>query len=340
MPELIGQQAARPGAAQRRRPDLRQGPTRRPLARDPGREHRPLHRVTPPGTVVGRGLGHDARRRDARRATGSTWCCAESESRPTCSPSGRSSPGPVRPSRVYTAPENRDGSRRPLGGGPARARPRRRAGQRPAARVRPWSGQAARDDETPQPARPGCSTAAATLDGLTVDTDLRWELLLGLAREGRVDDAGSRRRARPRQHDLGPGVGRRGSRRDADAEAKAHAWREAVESDDVAERDDAQHRAQLQPARSGRRAARLPAQVPRDGRHIWEDRGVHVASTILGYMFPTAIATQETLDAIDAWLSTQPGQPGGAAARLRGPRRRRPGAGRPGPRRRGLSSAG
>ena len=60
------QQAARPAAAQRRRPRLRQDPPRRALARDRGDQHRDDRRLARPGAVLGRGLGHDPRRRDVR----------------------------------------------------------------------------------------------------------------------------------------------------------------------------------------------------------------------------------------------------------------------------------
>ena len=58
--------AARPAAAQRRRPDLRQDPPRRALARHRGRRPAPARRLARAGAVLGRGLGHDPRRRDER----------------------------------------------------------------------------------------------------------------------------------------------------------------------------------------------------------------------------------------------------------------------------------
>ena len=63
----------------------------------------------------------------------------------------------------------------------------------------------------------GLLDGSHTLDGLKVDTDLRWQLLHGLAREGRADDDAIDRRARPRHDDLRPGARRLGACRDADA---------------------------------------------------------------------------------------------------------------------------
>ena len=64
VPELVGRAPARPAAAQRRRPHLRQDPPRRALAGDRRGEHRQGRRLARPGAAVGRGLGHDPRRRD------------------------------------------------------------------------------------------------------------------------------------------------------------------------------------------------------------------------------------------------------------------------------------
>ena len=63
---------------------------------------------------------------------------------------------------------------------------------------------------------------------------------------------------------------------------------------------------------------------------MWEEKGTQRASTALEYMFPQPLASQELLDRVDAWLETLTGQPGRQALRARGPRRRRPRAGRPG----------
>ena len=57
-------EAARPGAAQRRRPHLRQDPPRRALAGHRRRAHRRGRRLAGAGAAVGRDVGHDPRRRD------------------------------------------------------------------------------------------------------------------------------------------------------------------------------------------------------------------------------------------------------------------------------------
>ena len=63
--DLVGQQR-RTAAAQRRRPDLRQGPPRRAVARHRRRRPVPARRLAGPGAVLGCGVGHDPRRGDER----------------------------------------------------------------------------------------------------------------------------------------------------------------------------------------------------------------------------------------------------------------------------------
>ena len=128
--------AARPGAGQRRRPDLRQDPARRGLAGDPGRARRRLRRVAAPGAVLGRGLGHDPRRRDAgprlRRAGAARHRRRERHRRRAVAAApGAVGPHPVR--RPGLGPDRPGLARRVR----ARRGARRRAGQRPPAGVGP-----------------------------------------------------------------------------------------------------------------------------------------------------------------------------------------------------------
>ena len=61
--ELAGEPVARPAPAQRRRPHLRQDPPRRALAAHPGRPPERHRRPAGPHPLLGRHLGHGARRR-------------------------------------------------------------------------------------------------------------------------------------------------------------------------------------------------------------------------------------------------------------------------------------
>ncbi len=160
----------------------------------------------------------------------------------------------------------------------------------------------------------GLLDGTTTLDGLKVDTDLRWQLLNGLTREGRADDDAVDREL---DRDMTiSGQEHAASARAAmpTAEAKAHAWREAVENPDVP--NETLRSIALSFNQAGQDDV-LRDYLPKylaTAETIWERRGVHVASTILGYMFPTTMATQATLDTTDAWLSSTKANP--AARRL------------------------
>jgi aminopeptidase N len=160
----------------------------------------------------------------------------------------------------------------------------------------------------------GLLAGSETLDGLSVDTDLRWQLLNGLAREGRADDEAIDQELDRDMTISGQEEAASARASMPTAEAKAHAWREAVENRETAN----------ETMRSIAVAFNQPGQeeVLRDyvpkylttAETIWEERGVYVASTILSNMFPSSIPTQETLDTVDAWLATTKANP--AARRL------------------------
>ena len=160
----------------------------------------------------------------------------------------------------------------------------------------------------------GLLDGSATLDGLKVDTDLRWQLLAGLAREGRVDDVAVDEEL-DRDKTIS-GQEHAASARAAmpTAEAKAHAWREAVENENVP--NETMRSIALsfnQPGQDDVLREYLPKYLA-TAETIWEERGVYVASTILGYLFPTTMASRETLQQTDAWLETTTANP--AARRL------------------------
>ncbi len=155
----------------------------------------------------------------------------------------------------------------------------------------------------------GLLDGTRTLEGLAVDVDLRWTLLEALAAAGRVGDDEITSELE-RDHTISgqeSAAAARAAR--PTAEAKAEAWNDAVVRDDVAN----------ETMRSIALSFNQPRQddilKPYVGRYletaetIWEERSVHQASTVLSYLFPSTIATQETLDAVDAWLETAQANP-------------------------------
>jgi aminopeptidase N len=173
--------------------------------------------------------------------------------------------------------------------------------------------QAARLDETLD-LLSGLLDGTEPLPGLTVDTDLRWELLLGLAREGRADDDAIEDELERDRTIAGQESAAAARAAMPTGAAKAAAWADAVERDDV-------------PNETMRSIAIAFPQPGQDdvlqpylrryldaAEDIWEMRGVHRASTVLTYMYPTVLATRETLETTDAWLASTEANP--AARRL------------------------
>ncbi len=153
-----------------------------------------------------------------------------------------------------------------------------------------------------------------TLEGLAVDTDLRWEILAGLAREGRADDDRIDSEV-SRDHTIAGQESAAGARASMPtAEAKATAWVNAVE------RDDVPNETMRSIALSFHQHGQDSVLAPYVDRYlgvadtIWEERGVHQASTVLEYLFPRTLVSHDTLDKVDGWLAVTEANP--AARRL------------------------
>ena len=142
-----------------------------------------------------------------------------------------------------------------------------------------------------------------TLDGLTVDADLRWTFLRALARGGRVDQAGL-------DAELERDATAAGRRKHAGClaarptrEAKAAAWTLAVESGD-------QPTDLLRELLTGLSATDdldlLRRYVePYFGAldKVWADRSIENATRIAVLGFPSRLVEQDTLTRTDAWLA-------------------------------------
>jgi aminopeptidase N len=149
----------------------------------------------------------------------------------------------------------------------------------------------------------GLLDGSETLPGLTVDTDLRWELLQGLAREGHADEAAIEAELQRDKTITGQESAAAARAAMPTAEAKAWAW-------DEVQREDIPNETMRSIAWSFHQPRQDDVLQPYVERylaaaeHIWEERGVHYASTVLEYMFPRVLATQQTLDTVDAWLAS------------------------------------
>ncbi|MBB6626745.1 aminopeptidase N [Nocardioides sp. KIGAM211] len=147
------------------------------------------------------------------------------------------------------------------------------------------------------------------LEGLAVDTDLRWSLLTALARNGRADEARiDEELARDntisgQEH----AAAARASR--PSAEAKAAAWEIATVRDDVANETQRSVVLAFQCFGQDELLAPYVEKYLTAADTLWEDKGTHRASTVIEYMFPKQLASQELLDRVDAWLESSPANP-------------------------------
>jgi aminopeptidase N len=152
------------------------------------------------------------------------------------------------------------------------------------------------------------------LEGLTIDTDLRWALVTGLACQGRVDEAAIE--AELGRDNTISGQQHAAAARTAlpTAAAKDWAWHNATVRDDVPNETQRSIAAAFQrPDQDGL----LEPYVDRYldlATTVWETKGTQMATNILVLMFPRALPTQEVLDQVTAWLANSDANP--AARRL------------------------
>ncbi|WP_411105527.1 aminopeptidase N [Streptomyces sp. cmx-4-9] len=154
----------------------------------------------------------------------------------------------------------------------------------------------------------------AEIDGLAVDTDLRWAFLERLAATGAADEPEI-------AAELGRDATAAGERHAATAraarptaEAKAEAWASVVDS---AELPNAVQEAVIGGfVQTGQRELLAPytARFFEAVKGVWETRSHEIAQQIAVGLYPSLQVSQETLDATDAWLASA--EPNAALRRL------------------------
>ena len=273
---------------QRRRPDLLQAAPGRAQPRDAAlRRHRQARRLAAARAgLVGR-VGHDPRRRAGharlrrararrRRARDRHRRDAVADPRRRCA---RWRSTPTRSGRRRATP------RSPTPRSPRCARPR--PARITSSRGRTRCSAAARTDEhiafDPRPAR----RRRSVIDGLAVDDDLRWAIVQALSALGALDDddidaelerdpsaAGQRHAATARA--LQP-----------TAEAKAEAWRLAVDDDELpnAMQEAVIARLRAPDARASCSRRTSSGTSPRS-RDVWERRTSELAQNVVGRAVP------------------------------------------------------
>ncbi|HET7357282.1 MAG TPA: ERAP1-like C-terminal domain-containing protein, partial [Nocardioidaceae bacterium] len=155
-------------------------------------------------------------------------------------------------------------------------------------------------------------TGTEQLEGLSVDTEMRWTLLTSLAAAGAAGEAEIRA-----EHDrdrTATGAERAARARAArpTAEAKAEAWRIAVEEQDAA--NQTVEALALGWGRVHDAQALLAPYVQRyhDAlTGVWESRTHAIAESIAVGFYPRGLANAALRDASQAWLDVHPDAPAG-----------------------------
>ncbi|WP_139977839.1 aminopeptidase N [Nocardioides litoris] len=148
------------------------------------------------------------------------------------------------------------------------------------------------------------------VEGLEVDTDLRWSLLTGLAARGRADDA--RIDAELERDQTISGQERAAAARAAmpTVEAKERAWQQAML--DPSTPNETARSVTLAFPVAGQEELLTPyvARYLDEVQHVWERLGSHKASVALEYVFPRSTASAEVLAQLDAFLESATANPG------------------------------
>jgi aminopeptidase N len=152
----------------------------------------------------------------------------------------------------------------------------------------------------------GLLDGSVSVEGLDVDTDLRWMLLVNLARCGAVGDAeiDAELDRDPTISGQENAAAARASRPDADA--KAAAWTELVANPDV---PNETHRSI---ASTFMRFGQEELLAPYVEKYLaaadtaWEEMGTHMASNLLESVFPLPLGSPELVERVDRWLEESP----------------------------------
>ncbi|RKE21625.1 aminopeptidase N [Streptomyces sp. TLI_171] len=149
----------------------------------------------------------------------------------------------------------------------------------------------------------GLLDGSESIEGLAVDTELRWALLVRLVATGRADEAAIE--AELARDNTSSGQEHAATCRAArpTAEAKAAAWASVVDSDELTNYVQEAVIAGFQQADQRELLAPYTAKYFASVKQVWETRSHEISQQIIGGLYPSYLVSQATLDATDAWLA-------------------------------------
>ncbi|MGL3198463.1 MULTISPECIES: aminopeptidase N [Curtobacterium] len=155
----------------------------------------------------------------------------------------------------------------------------------------------------------GLRDGSVALDGLEIDTDLRWELLEGLVLAGAADGADVDTELAADKTASGEQAAARARASIPTAEGKLAAFSSLVDSDALPNAIVRQTTVGYQHVNS---PVVLEGLVPKYFEvltRIWAERSYHMADTIVTGLYPAPLASVELRDAARAWLEANPETP-------------------------------
>jgi aminopeptidase N len=155
----------------------------------------------------------------------------------------------------------------------------------------------------------GLLNGSEAIEGLEVDTDLRWMLLIGLAKVGAADDARIDQELDRDRTISGQEYAAAARASQPTAEAKAAAWADLVDNPDV---PNETHRSIADSfMRFGQEEVLEPyvEKYLEAADTIWDRLGTHMASSALGSAFPLPLGSTDLVARIDRWLDESPANP-------------------------------
>ncbi|MCP9207386.1 aminopeptidase N [Streptomyces cucumeris] len=150
----------------------------------------------------------------------------------------------------------------------------------------------------------GLLDGTETIDGLAVDTELRWTLLERLAATGRADEAAVAAELERDKTSAGERHAATARAARPTPEAKAEAWASVVESDKL---PNAVQEAVIGGFVQTDQRELLAPYTERyfaTVKEIWNSRSHEMAQQIAVGLYPALQVSQDTLDATDAWLAS------------------------------------
>lgn len=160
----------------------------------------------------------------------------------------------------------------------------------------------------------GLLDGTETVEGLTVDTDLRWDLLGRLAATGRADEKAIAAELERDKTSAGEEHAAWARAARPTAEAKAEAWASVVESDKLPNAVQESVISGFQQADQRELLASYAERYFAVVKDVWDKRSHEMAQQIAVGLYPALQVSQETLDATDAWLASA--EPNAALRRL------------------------